>query len=193
MINLKLFFSFFIVLSLAGCSMISNLHPVQVEIDNGIFVELPKPAQLQETINVSQLISAKWGEEKEQKLLVQLQVDEQQVVLAGFSAWGAKLLSLHYSGNEIETSVLNGLTDTLPKPEQILFNVMLSIWPIESWQAVLSRVGWQLQDNNLQRLLINPKGEVIVTINYQKTPYLEGVITFEHHKLDYFITIETNQ
>ena len=191
--KLKMLYFSLLVALLSGCSMQPKTYPVLVEIDDAIFVSLPKPAELKQSLNVSQLITAQWGQGKQQKLQVQLQVDKQQVVLAGFSAWGARLLSLNYSGKEIQTSVLSGLTDTLPKPEQVLFNVMLSIWPIESWQAPLSKIGWQLIESPLGRKLLDNNGQVIIDVTYQRLPYIDGVIVFKHYKLDYTITIETNK
>lgn len=187
-----IFFCFFATL-LAGCSMQPATHPVQVEVNEGVFIRLPEPAELGHTLNVSQLISAQWGEGKQQKLMVQLQADSKQVVLAGFSAWGARLLSLSYSGEEIQTYTLNGLADTLPKPEQVLFNLMLSIWPVDAWRKPLRDIGWQLVEKGLKRELVNEKGQVIVQITYQTRPYINGVIKFKHQQLDYTITIETNK
>jgi hypothetical protein len=166
--------------------------PVQVEVAKAVFVSLPKPAELQETLNVSQLISAQWGENKQQKLLVQLQADPQRVVLAGFSAWGARVLSLSYSGAEIQTYLLSGLADTLPKPEQVLFNVMLSIWPVQAWEKQFSSIGWTLTESGLKRKLIDDKGQLIIEVAYQTKPYIDGTIVFKHHTLDYTITIETS-
>ena len=194
-----IFISFLLLLT--GCSLQPTMQPsshsVQVQVSPELFVDLPQPKQLQQNINVSQLITAQWGEENKQQLLVQLQVDEQQVVLAGFSAWGVKLLSLNYfaeqSGNKIETNVMTGLADTLPQPEQVLFNVMLSIWPVQAWQAPLAAIGWTLQENGLQRKLMDQSGNVIVTIDYQQKPYLDGKITFKHQYLNYTVIIETKQ
>jgi len=192
-----------IVLSLllSACSinpkMQLAIHSVQVELAPQQFVDLPQPKDLQQSVNVSQLITAQWGDSNKQKLLVQLQVDRQQVVLAGFSAWGVKLLSLSYFGsevgNKIETDVMAGLANTLPKPEQVLFYVMLSIWPESSWQAPLSSIGWKLQERDLQRLLIDENGEEVVIIDYQKKPYLDGKITFKHQRLNYTVIIKTKQ
>ncbi len=166
-------------------------HPVQVELAEKQFVNLPQPEQLGYELNVSQLLTAQWGEGKEQKLLVQLQVQEQNVVLAGFSAWGVRLLSLDYSGEEIQTYVLEGLADSLPKPEQVLFNLMLAIWPIEAWQQPLNDIGWQLVETELKRELFDAQGLLKAEINYQSKPYIDGKIVFIDHKLDYKISIET--
>ncbi|HIP75854.1 MAG TPA: DUF3261 domain-containing protein [Psychromonas hadalis] len=177
---------------LSACSMVQGDVSVKVEVAKDVFLTLPKPNQLEKNIDASQLISATWGEQKEQSLLVQLQADQQKVVLAGFSAWGAKLLSLDYSGDKIETYVLSGFSDTLPKPQQILFNVMLSLWPTTAWQPELDKIGWQLTEQPLQRTLIDEKGNVIITINYENEAPLAGLITLKHHTLNYIITIKTN-
>lgn len=174
-----------------------NVHSVQVEVGPGLLVDLPQPDQLQQNINVSQLITAQWGDKNKQQLLVQLQVDDQQVALAGFSAWGAKLLSLNYfgeqAGNKVETNVMTGLAGSLPEPEQVLFNVMLSIWPTQAWQKSLAAIGWTLQEKGLQRQLIDQNGHIVVIIDYEKKPYLDGKITFKHNDLNYKVIIETKQ
>ena len=172
--------------------MIQGDAPIQVEVSQGVFLTLPKPAQLEKEIDATQLISAKWGDNKEQQLLVQLQVDKNKVVLAGFSAWGAKLLSLDYSGDKIETYVLSGLSEKLPKPEQILFNVMLCIWPISAWQPELDKIGWKLSEKNYQRTLFDENGKTVITIDYENKDPFAGLITFKHHTLNYTITIKTN-
>lgn len=194
---MRLFILLTSLLLLTACSLqpalVQKNKNIQVEVSPEVWVDLPKPSELQQTLNVSQLISAQWAEQQQQqKLIVQLQVDQQQVVLAGFSSWGARILSLNYSDQKIQTYVMAGLSESLPKPEQVLFNVMLSIWPIEAWQAPFKKVGWQLVENNLQRQLINDHGDIVIEINYQKTPYLSGIITFKHLILDYQIIIETN-
>jgi len=190
-----------LTLLLGACSlqpaMQSNTDSVQVEITPDQVVTLPQPKDLQQNINVSQLITAQWGEGNKQKLLVQLQVDKQQVVLAGFSAWGVKLLSLTYYGeqakNKIETKVMTSLAGTLPNPQQVLFNVMLSIWPESSWEKPLTAIGWKLQESDLQRLLIDQNGKVVVVIDYERNPFLTGKITFKHKLLNYTVVIETKQ
>lgn len=187
-----IYFPMILMIILSACSMQPQTHPVLVELNQNQFVTLPKPAQLGQTLNASQLITAQWGDNKQQKLLVQLQVDKQSVVLAGFSAWGARILSITYSGDEIQTYLLSGLADTLPKPEQVLFNVMISIWPVEAWKEPLAQIGWLLIEKDLKRELMDEKGVVIADVTYQTRAYIDGMIVFKHYPLDYIITIETH-
>ncbi len=194
--KLKCLYFPIVLMLLSACSMQPQTHPVQVEVNPGIFVTLPKPAELGQDLNISQLITAQWGQEegnKVQKLPVQLQVDQHSVVLAGFSSWGARIISLSYSGEEIQTYVLSGLADTLPKPEQVLFNVMISIWPVESWSAPLAQIGWSLIESDFERFLVDQNGQTVATVTYQAHPYIDGIIVFKHLKLNYTITIETSR
>ena len=112
---------------MSACSMQKNKLPVQVEVSDTLFVTLPTPAMLGYSLNVSQLITAQWAQTKQKKLLMQLQVDSKRVILVGFSAWGAPILRLTYTGEQIQTSVMAGLEDKLPKPQQVLLNLMFRI------------------------------------------------------------------
>ncbi|WP_354622780.1 DUF3261 domain-containing protein [Psychromonas sp. MME2] len=190
---MRLISSLLAMFILSACSMQplqNRADPLQVEVAKNTFVTLPTPAQLQRTLDISQLISAQWGEQQQQ-LMVQLQVDSQQLVLAAFSAWGAPLLSVKYTEQKIETSTIPGLAANLPKPEQVLFNVMLSIWPAQAWQTPFANIGWSLMATEKQRLLMDGNGDLIMQIDYQTTPHLQGLITIKHLQLNYIINIET--
>ncbi|MFT6925907.1 MAG: hypothetical protein ACJAZP_001499 [Psychromonas sp.] len=178
---------------LFACSMQKKQLPVQVEVGEGLFVTLPTPAMLGHSLNVSQLISAQWGQTKQQKLQMQLQVDSDRVVLVGFSAWGAPLLKLTYTGERIQTSVMAGLENKLPKPQQVLLNLMLSLWPVSAWQKPLDNIGWKLTEQGLLRQLIDQKGNIVAEIRYQSRPATDGLIEFKHRQLNYIITIETQK
>lgn len=197
--------------ALTGCSS----QPMQqqanlIEIAPKVSVTIPMPEDLGYRLTASQLIGAQWGEPAEQKqqqqLPVQLEVDQNKVALAGFSSWGARILTLSYQDQIIEASVLTGLETTLPKPEQVLFNLMITLWPIESWQPHLAQIGWQLTESNQQRQLFDDKGNLVADIHYQSNEipvapaqtardpsrsYLDGTITFSNHQLGYTITIKT--
>ncbi|MCZ4370971.1 DUF3261 domain-containing protein [Vibrio diazotrophicus] len=185
----------FACLWLSGCSLQPHTSSTQVEIDQDIWVELPLPSELGQSLNATQLISAQWQDEQgntqTQQLPVQLQIDDQHIVLAGFSSWGTRLLSLDYNGENISTQVLSGLENTLPKPEQVLFNLMITLWPRSTWEAPLNKVRWSIIDAPHQRIIKNEAGEPVLIISYAgKTP-LDGDIQFLNKPLDYSITIQT--
>jgi hypothetical protein len=179
-----------LVFTFSGCAMKPEPQANQVSIAPDTLVTLPTAAQLGYSLTASQLITAQWAE-KTHQLPVQLQVDSQKLALAGFSSWGSRILSLTYENQTIEASVLPGLGDTLPKPEQVLFNLMLTLWPLDAWHKPLEDVGWQLIETAQHRQLIDDEGMVVADINYQSPQHLDGDITFINHHLGYTITIKT--
>ena len=190
-----------ITLLLSACTM-NALQPKgsSVVIEPGVDLTLPQPHELGYSVTASQLISATW-EDKTHQLPVQLQVDEDKVILAGFSSWGTRILSLKYQDNQIDTDILTGLDQTLPQPEQILFNLMITLWPIDAWQQPLQAIGWHMVETSNTRMIFNENDQAIIKVIYQ---YLEGVktsdshseklakqVTFEHLTQGYKIQIQT--
>lgn len=185
----------FLCLWITGCSLQPHTSSTQVEIGPDIWVDLPQPAELAENVTASQLISATWwdeqGKAQTQQLPVQLQINDQHIVLAGFSSWGTRILSLDYNGKDINTQVLTGLEDTLPKPEQVLFNLMITLWPLNAWEAPLNKVRWTIIDDNNKRIIKNRNGEPVIEITYSGNTPMTGDIQFTNKTLDYSITIQT--
>lgn len=178
------------LLLLSGCATKLLPQPNQVNIAADTDVTLPTPAQLGYSLTASQLITATWQQTNHQ-LPVQLQVTPQALALAGFSSWGSRILSLDYNHQRITTYVMPGLGSTLPDPKHVLFNMMITLWPISAWQQPLQQIGWQLKQTSNHRQLINNKGVVVADINYQYANKLKGIITFVNHKPHYTITIKT--
>ncbi|EAR53468.1 hypothetical protein SKA34_07608 [Photobacterium sp. SKA34] len=177
---------------LVGCASKPMVQQNQVEIAPKTLVTLPTPAQLGYSLTASQLITATWNKQSHQ-LPVQLQVDPKRVALAGFSSWGTRILSLDYQDQKVETYVMPGLGATLPEPKQVLFNIMITLWPIKAWQAPLEQVGWQLKQTPNHRQLIDSKGDIIADIDYKNTNPLKGEIIFTNHQQRYTIDIKTLQ
>ncbi len=189
------FVALLIGLGLVGCSLQPQDAGTQVEIAPDVWVGLPQPQQLRQELIASQLISATWQDEQgtsqSQQLPVQLQISNNRIVLAGFSSWGTRILSLDYDGESINTQVLSGLENTLPKPEQVLFNLMITLWPLNAWEAPLNQVRWSIVDENNKRIIRMPSGETVIEITYLGDSPLNGNIQFENKQLHYSITIQT--
>ncbi|MDH5978698.1 DUF3261 domain-containing protein [Vibrio splendidus] len=181
-------------LLLSACSMVSQQPTgASVAIDKDTELALPLPAELGYSLTASQLISATW-ETDTQQLPVQVEVTADKVVLAGFSSWGTRILSLQYQNQVINTQVLSGLGATLPQPEQVLFNLMLTLWPTEAWTQPLQTIGWHLVDTDNTRTVFDDDQQAIIRIEYQakaNEPKLSGDIVFKHLIQGYTITIQT--
>ena len=181
-------------LLLSACSMVSQQPTgASVEIDKDTELALPQPADLGYSFTASQLLSATWQDDTQQ-LPVQVEVTPDKVVLAGFSSWGTRILSLQYQNQAIETQVLSGLGTTLPQPEQVLFNLMLTLWPADAWAQPLQSIGWHLVDTDKTRTVFDDNQQTIIRIEYQAKvgePKTSGEIVFKHRIQGYTITIQT--
>ncbi|MBT9242797.1 DUF3261 domain-containing protein [Vibrio splendidus] len=192
--TLKLTFVTLVGVMLSACSMVSQQPTgASVSISNDTELALPLPAELGYSLTASQLISATW-ETDTQQLPVQVEVTADKVVLAGFSSWGTRILSLQYQNQVIDTQVLSGLGATLPQPEQVLFNLMLTLWPTEAWTQPLQNISWHLVDTDNTRTVFDNDQQAIIRIEYQakaNEPKLSGDIVFKHLIQGYTITIQT--
>ncbi|MDH6018879.1 DUF3261 domain-containing protein [Vibrio splendidus] len=192
--TLKITFVTLVGVMLSACSMVSQQPTgASVSINNDTELALPLPAELGYSLTASQLISATW-ETDTQQLPVQVEMTADKVVLAGFSSWGTRILSLQYQNQVIDTQVLSGLGATLPQPEQVLFNLMLTLWPTEAWTQPLQTIGWHLVDTNNTRTVFDNDQQAIIRIEYQakaNEPKLSGDIVFKHLIQGYTITIQT--
>ncbi|MEZ8271775.1 DUF3261 domain-containing protein [Vibrio splendidus] len=192
--TLKITFVTLVGVMLTACSMVSQQPTgASVSINNDTELALPLPAELGYSLTASQLISATWQDDTQQ-LPVQVEVTPDKVVLAGFSSWGTRILSLQYQNQAIETQVLSGLGATLPQPEQVLFNLMLTLWPTEAWTQPLQTIGWHLVDTDNTRTAFDDDQQAIIRIEYQakaNEPKLSGDIVFKHLIQGYTITIQT--
>lgn len=195
MMNQRLIFRYFNVFMLLfiimGCASKPIKQPNQVEVAQGTFITLPQPAQYGSDLSLSQLISVEF-QGKKQQLPVQLQLTGNDLVLAGFASWGSRLLSLDYDGLTLDTYVMAGLADTLPPPDQVLFNVMITLWPLEAWQQSLDNIHWQLSENENHRILHDASGKTVLDVRYESiTDKLSGDIVLSSPHLGYVITIKT--
>ncbi|CAH1540385.1 conserved exported hypothetical protein [Vibrio rotiferianus] len=193
---MRIFIAMIFVTALNACSLVPKQSTPSVEIEKDVAIALPAPNNLGYQLTASQLITATWtagGKERQEQLPVQLQVSSNDVILAGFSSWGTRILSLNYNGEQIKTEVLAGLDGTLPKPEQVLFNLMLTLWPSSAWEAPLNKVKWKIIDDEYSRTVFNSDGEKIIDIHYENRDKLKGKISFNHLQHPFSISIQTLQ
>lgn len=181
---------------LTACSSTPQSSTPTVAIAKQTNVNLPTPASLGYSLTASQLVEAQWQnaeQTRNEQLPVQLQVTADKLVLAGFSSWGTRILSLTYQNDMISTDVMSGLGGVLPQPEQVLFNLMITLWPSSAWEAPLNKVRWQIIDEDNSRAIFDNHGDKIIDILYSNKDRLKGEITF-HHLIDsYTVKIKTLQ
>lgn len=188
-------FCFFSLFALMGCESLSKEthNAMTVEVAPKTYVSLPTPGQLGRNLSINQLISANWGGDI-QSLPVHLEVLEEKVLLIGFSSWGTRILTLTYTKDALTQDVLPGLNAVLPKGKDVLFSMMLALWPAKSWEAPLKAIGWRLDEGATYRDLLDNNGRTVISIKYDNSLKQDNIpkkIVFEHMQKKYQITIKT--
>lgn len=179
-----------VLLSITGCSLSprtadNNPYP-KAWLMPGVQVTLPAPG-ISPTVNQQQLLTASVNG-KQQSLLVLLHADQQKISLAGLSSLGIRLFLLTYNDSGIHTAQTLILPE-LPPASQVLADIMLSHWPIASWQAQLP-AGWTLRDNANRRELRDPRGKLITEISYMQRDGRREPIALTQYAFHYHIAIQ---
>lgn len=117
-----------------------------------------------------------------------LSADDQKITLAGLSSVGIRLFLVTYDqqGLHTEQSIV---VPQLPPANQVLADVMLSHWPLSTWQPQLPK-GWTLTDTGDKRELRNASGKLVTEIAYLNRKDKREPISIEQHVFKYHITIQ---
>lgn len=176
----------FLITLLCGCqhSPPSVTQPM-AWLAPGTKVNLPPPS-LAEPIRSQQMLTGHF-KGKSQSLVVMLDANSDKLSLAGLSPLGIRLFMLNYDSQGLHTEQ-SIVVPHLPPASQVLSDVMLSFYPISSWQHYLPR-GWRLSDEGDIRQLNDPKGKTIMTIRYRIIKQQRLPVSLEQHAFGYQISI----
>lgn len=183
---LRYFTLVFLVTLLCGCQ-----HPTPSAIQPtawlapGTKVRLP-PSSLAKPIRSQQMLTGQF-KGKSQSLLVMLDANSEKLSLAGLSPLGIRLFMLNYDSTGLHTEQ-SIVVPHFPPASQVLADVMLSFYPISSWQQYLPK-GWHLTDEGEVRQLFDPTGQAIVTIRYRAANAQRLPVSLEQHAFHYQIFI----
>ncbi|CNE91947.1 putative lipoprotein [Yersinia rohdei] len=175
-----------LILLIVGCVSSPDQTQPKAWLKPGVRVDLPQP-MISEPINQQQLLTAT-AQGKQQSLLVLLHADGQRLTLVGLSPLGIRLFKVSYDkrGIQLEQSIkIVGL----PPANQVLADIMLSYWPIESWRPLLP-ANWRLVDEGDKRRLFDDKDQIVTEISYQMSGSVRKPVAIEQFVFHYFISIQ---
>lgn len=173
-----------------ACSQTGDKVTKQVNISDKQKINLPHPASFGRDFVVNQLVIVQYNGAKAQQLPVYLELTANNLVIAAFSSFGTRIMALEYNGETIKTDIIQGLENKLPAASQILLNLMLTLWPQDIWQQELSKIGWSMQTDGLERIIYNNKRQVEIRILYTNKNMFKGKITFLHQRLNFKLVIK---
>ncbi|WP_426785420.1 DUF3261 domain-containing protein [Rahnella variigena] len=176
-----------LILMLGGCAINSpsGTEP-QAWLKRGVQVKLPAPL-LDKPVSQQQLLTATVNG-KQQSLLVLLNADGKSLQLAGLSPLGIRLFKVVYDHTGIHTGQAIKI-EGLPPANQVLADIMLSYWPVQSWQPLLP-AGWTFDEQPLRRTLLDNEGHAITRIDYVTQGGTRQPVSITQMAFHYQITIQ---
>ncbi|MDH2898921.1 MULTISPECIES: DUF3261 domain-containing protein [Rahnella] len=176
-----------LILMLGGCAINSpsGTEP-QAWLKRGVQVKLPAPL-LDKPVSQQQLLTATVNG-KQQSLLVLLNADGKSLQLAGLSPLGIRLFKVVYDQTGIHTGQAIKI-EGLPPANQVLADIMLSYWPVQSWQPLLP-AGWTFDEQPLRRTLLDNEGHAITRIDYVTQGGTRQPVSITQMAFHYQITIQ---
>jgi hypothetical protein len=165
-------------LLLAGCAS----APQQPAARLGL--KLP-PAALGTSISVQQHLKVERNGRTDD-LDVALQVEPEAVDVVGL-AFGQRVLTMHYDGKEL-TSWRHVMLPSQVRPEDVLEDIQLTLWPAEAVAAALP-AGWRVAEQGKTRTLYLAD-EPIMRIAYSGDPRWSGTVVLENLRYHYKLTIQ---
>ncbi|CNI20398.1 putative lipoprotein [Yersinia aldovae] len=177
---------FVLALLMVGCAHSPDQTQPKAWLKPGVRVDLPSPT-IAEPVNQQQLLTAT-AQGKQQSLLVLLYADGQRLTLVGLSPLGIRLFKVSYDQQGIHLEQTMKIVG-LPPANQVLADIMLSYWPIASWQPLLP-ANWRLVDEEDKRRLYDDKGQTVTEISYQMSGDIRKPIAIEQFVFHYRITIQ---
>ena len=165
---------------MAGCA---TAPPPQARLG----LKLP-PAALGTSISVQQHLKVERAGRTDD-LDVALQVEPDAIDVVGL-AFGQRVLTMRYDGKEL-TSWRHMMLPSQVRPEDVLEDMQLTLWPAESIATALP-AGWRIAEQGLTRTLYL-ENEPIMRIVYGGTPRWSGTVVLENLRYHYKLTIEFAQ
>ena len=169
-----------IVALMAGCA---TAPPPQARLG----LKLP-PAALGTSISVQQHLKVERAGRTDD-LDVALQVEPDAIDVVGL-AFGQRVLTMRYDGKEL-TSWRHMMLPSQVRPEDVLEDMQLTLWPAESIATALP-AGWRIAEQGVTRTLYL-ENEPIMRIVYSGTPRWSGTVVLENLRYRYKLTIEFAQ
>ena len=174
---------------LAGCSTVApRQEPGPVRSDPGLFLLAPAAAGFEASLTHE--VTFDRGTAHFEGMAI-VEVSSADVVLAGLSPFGTRMLSLRWDGKRLSQERDASLPKQLPL-EIILRDIQLVFWPAAAIRSALPGMRWALSDEGRDRVLLEV-GRPVVRIRFSSDDRLHADVEFEHLGLGYRLKIHPLQ
>jgi hypothetical protein len=165
-----------------GCATHHQMGPAAVPLR---YYPLLPPSSYGGTLILEQLIEG-WSKGEHFQLHSQLEIDADQILVLGFTAFHTKAFALRYDGKTVD---FENFTDRrIPFPAaMILSDIQKVLWP-----HLPDREAWHIVDDRMAKIrLVFFEGQLVTRIQYQGASRIDGNAELNDLQHGYQLSIRT--
>jgi Protein of unknown function (DUF3261) len=173
---------FVITILLMGCA---GPHPRATQQELLHHYPLLLPSSYGSTLTIEQFLEG-WGKGQHFQLHSQLEIDAQQILLLGLTAFQTRAFVLRYDGKSVNFENFTDRSIPFP-PVMIISDIQKILWP-----TLPNQDGWIIVDDAIARVrLVFFEGRLVTRIQYEGTSPLDGDVELEDLLYGYQFRIRT--
>ena len=156
-----------VMLALAGCAQVeppAALPPGTVRIAPDLTLVLPHPGELGQSLDVTQLVTAHYGE-RTFVFEEHLSATQDRILLVSLDAMGRKAITVTWTAAGIDTEVAPWLPEGI-RPENMLADIVLLYWPEAAVRQALAASHGTLEASRQSRS-VGVGGKEVIHADYQ--------------------------
>lgn len=172
-------------LLLAACTSHYQGENERVLIADNVEFELVPTIPFKDGLTLTQSATVTYDQEAHD-LIFHTEIRDRMLTMVGLTPTGTRLFTIVTKEGQIRAEGFSSIIESI-KPEFLLADMQLSLWPMEQLQANISGAKY-LEINALTRQMTT-NNKTIISIHYSEPDYLEGQIEFTHHERGYTLSL----
>lgn len=174
----------FVCMTIAACcSSPPRLEPAKDSL------KLLPPESLGASRSARQRLHGSFAE-REETLQCVVAVDPGHISLVALSATGTRIFSLGYDGRKLDAAI-SPLAALQLKPERILSDMQLALWPLASLQQALVGSAWKINEPVAGTRRLRHGGRLIAEVHYSGTDPWRGRFWLSNFEFGYSLMVES--
>ncbi|GAA0208605.1 hypothetical protein GCM10009123_15080 [Kangiella japonica] len=172
-------------LLLGACTSHYQGQNERVLIADNVEFELVSTIPFKNGLTLTQSATVTYNTETHD-LIFHTEIRNRTLTMVGLTPTGTRLFTIVTKEGEIRAEGFSSIIESI-KPQFLLADMQLSLWPMEQLQANISGAKY-LEINALTRQMTT-HNKALISIHYSEPDFLQGQIEFTHHQRGYTLSL----
>ena len=172
-------------LLLGACTSHYQGQDERVLIADNVEFELVPTIPFKDGLTLTQSATVTYDKETHD-LIFHTEIRNRTLTMVGLTPTGTRLFTIVTKEGEIRAEGFSSIIESI-KPEFLLADMQLSLWPMEQLQANIS--GAKYSEINALTRQMTTHNKALISIQYSDPEHLEGQIVFTHQQRGYTLSL----